>query len=294
MKAELYICNLSFKCNESDTRESVINKIGLFCDLIRHLALFPSYNSIYFNPIEDFAGLKIAPSGETLCEVLTSPTVGHAVLGRDLYQRFQQAFFCGKESSMSFTDLKELVALEEKCIYHGILVLAKTPELDGVPQVISTKKEWRSFRRLHLVKWEIDGSDILLEAPMIFPLLFIHPDTKKDLDTMTKTHKVGIINCLSVLNDFFFSDLKSFKGTNPEFVAHFGPSHGLDGSSFEGSGDEKFYRSFNGVQRYCEPHLKMYTDDNGTKDRHCRVYFEFPSNPEREKLIFVGYICAHL
>ncbi len=291
MNAEFYICNLSFKYNGSDTIDVLRSKIKNFCDLISEISHFSLYNAIHYCPGSDFVDLLFTQQGETLCDVLTNTNTGHKVLGRDLFNRFQQAFFRGNQSSMSLPDLLELLSYEDDCVCHGILVLTKIPELVGVNQVVSTKDEWRYFRRKHFVKLQLKGEDVLSEAPMSFPFLVIHPDTVKDLDSLLKTHKLGIVKSLSVLNDYFFSDLEKFSGTNPDFMSHFGASHGLDGSSFEGTGDEKFKKSFEGKDHYCEPHLKIFTDDNGTKDKHCRIYFEFPMTFEK---IYVGFICCHL
>lgn len=46
------------------------------------------------------------------------------------------------------------------------------------------------------------------------------------------------------------------------------------------------------IEVYCEPHLKMYTDDVGNKNQHGRIYFNAPQ--KGDKVLYVGFICRHL
>ena len=295
MKADLYISNLSFAWNGSDTDAIIIRKISGFCDLMARIHEFPKQNSVFVNYSNEYASTVINQSGIGLLAIVYERDKGRDFLGRDLYNRFLNAFsYSSKVTSLSEQDLFDLLQMEdEDNHYNGILVLNKTTSYPDSVQIVSTIKEWVKFRRVLLVEHPESGKNYLEESVMCFPNLVIHEDNSSSLDSFIKTHLRRITECLSVLNDHFTDDLVSFQGTHPLFVSHFGPTYGLDGSSFEGTGDEKFNKQFPDLSiHYCEPHLKMYHDDIGNNNSHCRIYFEFP--PDNSTTIYVGFICEHL
>lgn len=294
MNADLYISNLSFAWNGEDSDDQVVGKFKDFCDLMNRINKFSDKNRVYVNHSNDFSSASINQSGISLFTLVSNRDSGHGFLGRDLYNRFLNAFSSSLITSMNEKDLLDLLQMEEdKKHYNGVLVLNKTPSYPDSVQIISTISEWLKFRRSLLADNPESGNNYLEEAMMCFPNLVIHNDNANSLDSFIKTHVCGITKCLAVLNDFFIEDLKSFVGTNPLFVSHFGPAHGLDGSSFEGTGDDKFNKQFPDLSiHYCEPHLKMYHNDRGKDNCHCRVYFEFP--PAGSSVIYVGFICEHL
>lgn len=294
MNADLYLSNLSFAWNGYDSDDIILRKLKIFCDLMNHIRKFPEKNKVFVNYSEGFSSTSINQSGISLIKLVCERDSGNRFLGRDLYNQFLQALSSSQKTSMSEQDLLDLLNMEEDGKnYNGILVLNKTLSYPDSVQIISTISEWVKFRRNLLADNPESGNNYLEESLMCFPNLVIHNDNASSIDFFIKTHVHHITECLAALNDYFIEDLKSFVGSNPQFVSHFGPAHGLDGSSFEGTGDKKFNKQFpDSSVHYCEPHLKMYHDDRGNENCHCRVYFEFP--PKDYSFIYVGYICEHL
>ena len=106
--------------------------------------------------------------------------------------------------------------------------------------------------------------------------------------------KIEIVTYLSVLNDFLIMEFKASGGRDfVSFLTKFAGDHQLEGASFEGTKLDKFNFIFpDGTEAYCEPHLKMFTDDSGNKNQHCRIHFKKPL--ENESIVYVGCICKHL
>lgn len=293
MIADLYISNESFAWNGVDSDKEIAKKVLLFCNLVTRIRQFPAHNTVYVNYSDNLVSVKLNEAGVTLSQIVSDRDCGRLLLGRDLYDRFLSSFNGATQTSFSNDEMMELLEVADDNLYHGLLVLNIAPGIPKSNQVLSTIPEWLALRRFLLERYSKTGIDYLTESRMCFPILEIHPDNASTLDSLIKTHVCGVTKCLIALNDFFFDDLKSFVGTHPIFMSHFGSSRGLDGSSFEGTGDDKFYKVFpDKARRYCEPHLKMNKSDCGKEGETCRVYFEFPLITAEK--IYVGYICEHL
>lgn len=294
MKAEFYIYNDSFSWNAVDEDDDVRQKIFSFCDVADQIHRFKDKNELFVNYDDGFVSTKVCSSGITLSSLIWNRELGKSFLSRDLYNRLLNAFQnFAKGTSMLKDDLMLLLQMDNDKCCHAILVLNRIEEIPDNWQVVSTIKEWVDYRRRCLKEYPETGANYLAECEMCFPRLVIHKDNEASLNSLISTHVSEITRCLSVLNDCFFSDLKAFNGSHTDFLSHFGSAHKLDGSSFEGSGDKKFYKVFSdNIKHYCEPHLKMYHNDKGEVNCHCRVYFEFP--PSNSTQIYVGYICTHL
>jgi len=127
-----------------------------------------------------------------------------------------------------------------------------------------------------------------------FPGIVFHSTLSQQISDVYKSHPFSIVRYLTVMEENLVSDFSNYGRDFIGFLDWFAGEHHLDGASFEGTKDEKFRFEFSDqTVAYCEPHLKMYRDDNNNSNQHCRIYFRKPET-ENDKFIYVGCICEHL
>lgn len=251
-------------------------------------------NEFYFNN-NQFTNTVILSNKVTIADVLNT---GERRLGRDSMNLFLSLFKICKKCTLSKNELVEYLELEDETQCNGILVLNEQDDLPKSHQVISTVKGWLTFRRFYLGKYPGNATYFLEESKKYFTELRIHEHNKdKYLKEILLTHSRRIVAYLSALNDNFLLDYTSFIGDLIQFLPAFSAKYGLDDASFEGKKDSKFKCSFllgegKTIEVYCEPHLKMYTDDVGNKNQHGRIYFNVPR--KGDEILYVGFICRHL
>lgn len=293
MIAHLYICDQSFSYNGLDSINEVEKKLLEFKKMIDEVRQYDD-NKFYLNKIQ-FTNTIIFSGGVTIADVLNRK-VGQ--MNRDCLILFLSLFkLCGK-CNLSKDELIEYLDLEDTTQCNGILVLNPQKELPESHQVISTITGWLKFRRFYLGKYPVDAKYFLSESKKYFKNLCIHEQNEdRYLKEILYTHSQRIVAYLSALNDCFLVEYKKSQVDIVHFLPEFSVRHGIDETSFEGKKDGKFKCVFsqqNGTcfEAYCEPHLKMYTDNFGNRNQQGRIYFHAPQKNDIK--IYVGFICEHL
>lgn len=293
MIACLYICNQSFSYNGSDSGKEVERKLLNFKLMIDEARQY-SDNEFYLNG-EQFLETIILSGNQTIADVLNKRDMQ---IGRDSMNLFLSLFKICKRCSLSKEEMAEYLILEDETQCNAVLVLNPQEDLPKNHQVISTVDGWLKFRRFYLGKYPGNAVFFLAEAKKYFKKLCIHEQNKdRYLKEILDTHSRRLVKYLEALNDHFLDDYNGFRGDLIHFLPVFSGSYNIDDASFEGKKDEKFKCIFslengNVLEAYCEPHLKMYTDDSGNGNRHGRIYFRAPQ--KNDEKIYIGFICQHL
>lgn len=292
MRADLYIYHDTFSYNGNDSSEEIKQKLLEFKELIEKIRDYKEDNVLHavkeklFNTIIDQEGI-------TIKDFFENQTLIKSKYGLDILKIVLTVFKYCHNCIATLSDLEEYLELESESECNALLVLNKIPNIENGIQVIANVKGWLNFRRHFLIKYPKEKEYFISELTKYFPGLIINPNIGSVIDDVWHTHTRQIVIYLSILEENLFPDLKKFKGDFIQFLDWFARNYHFDGASFEGKKDKKFLCTFNnGNSFYCEPHLKMFKDDNGNKGQHCRIYFKAPDNGESS--IYIGYICSHL
>lgn len=280
--------------NGADGVEDVRRKLSDFQRMLDVIRQYADENILYLVK-EKFWSCSIFGDGKTIADFISDYDNTVKVYGKDVYTLFQGILKHCKESKITLGDMKEYLDMEDENSCSGIVVLNTLDGYETHIQVMSNVNGWLNFRRHFLAKYPQNGDFFITESKKYFPGLFIHNDSKSKINDVLMSHVFRIVEYLTVLNDCLIEDFKKQGGRDLiAFLPYFACKHSLDGASFEGCKDEeKFTFMFpDGTNAYCEPHLKMYKDDAGNDNQHCRIYFKKPH--EGDTKVYVGCICKHL
>lgn len=293
MKAELYICNGTFAYNGKDSVEDVRRKLSDFQILMDKIRKYHDENVLYIVK-EEFGNCVLFDDGKNIMEFISDYHNTVNTYGKDIYTLFLSILKHCQNTTLTLNDMKEFLTMDDEQSCSAILVLNPLDGYDEHVQVLSNVNGWLKFRRHFLAKYPQNEDFFIKESKKYFPSLCIHEHTKTTISDVLNSHPQRIIAYLTVLNDFLITEFKDNGGNDLNvFLPWFASKHHLDGASFEGGKDDKFKFTFpNGIEAYCEPHLKMYKDDVGNYNQHCRIYFKKPQ--EGEIKVYVGCICRHL
>lgn len=293
MKACFYISDRSFCHNGQDNDQIVGTKILAFKEMIDKAKQYDD-NDFFLNK-ENFINTIILSNNITIEDLLSYKK---EQMNRDFMNLFMSLFKICKKCPLSQDELLKYLELEDETICHGILVLNHQNDLPDNHQIISTIEGWLKFRRFYLGKYPQNPIYFILEAKKYFDKLHIHEhNQKKYLKDILYTHSQRIVNYLSALNDCFLDEYKEFQGDLVQFLPIFALNHNIDDASFEGKKCNKFKCTFPLTEKekfeaYCEPHLKMHTDNCNNKNQPGRIYFHSPK--KSDSYIYIGFICRHL
>lgn len=293
MIADLYICNDTFAYNGTDSIVDVRRKLADFQKMLEKVREYPKENNLFLVK-SCFGETRMFEDGKTVIEILTDYVESSKIYGKDILTILQGIFKHCQAKNLSLDEMKEYLSLNDKENCSAILVLNPLEGYEDNVQVLSTVKGWLKFRRDFLAKYPGDEEFFLDECKKYFPNLIIHPSTKSQIGEVLASHPKQIILYLSILEEYLISEFKLQGGKDLRvFLPWFKGQHGLDDASFEGSKEDKFYFDFpDCLKAYCEPHLKMYKDDSGNDNKHCRIYFKKPNIDDTT--VYVGCICRHL
>lgn len=293
MKADLYVCDDTFKYNGSDSVADVKIKLSDFLIMLDEVRKYKEDNSLYLVK-ENFGKTVVFGDKKTINDIISDYKSSILIYGKDVLTLLMGIFKHCKNSKVSLNDMKEYLTIEDEQNCSAILVLNPLDEYQEHIQVLSSVDGWLKFRRYFLAKYPGDEEFFLSESKKYFPDLRIHENTKDTLGDVFASHHKKIVAYLSVLNDCLIMEFNASGNRDfVSFLTKFAGDHHLEGASFEGTKDDKFNFSFpDGTKAYCEPHLKMFTDDSGNKNQHCRIHFKKPS--ENEEVVYIGCICEHM
>ena len=294
MIAHLYICNHSFRWNGTDKLMDFQLKMVGFQKMMECINNYPEENLLYLF-VDSFLSTQILEH-IAMSDIISDYDKAKVMIGKDAYVILMGIMKRCIATQAKIWDLRGYLSLEDENTCHAVIVFSPLKGLASHLQIISTEKGWYDFRRHYLGKFPKTPDFFLLEAKKYYPRLKIHPDNNANMRDVIHTHPMLIARYLSALNDDFATEYyQSGKDLN-DFLPLFALNHKLDDASLEGNKDEKFYFYFSEKGEikkvYCEAHLKMYHNDRGNDNQHCRIYFKKPI--EGESHIYVGYIGEHL
>lgn len=294
MIAHLYICNRSFRWNGIDELSDFQQKLVGFQKMMERIKRYPEENLLFLFS-DSFLKTEVLEH-VTMSDIITNYDKAITLIGRESYILLVGMMKSCRSTHATIWDLKSYLSLEDENLCHAVIVFTPIKGLDGNLQLISTEQGWFDFRRHYLGKYPQTPSFFLSESPKYFPCLKLHPNNCTTMRSVLRTHPMKIVSCLSALNDSFIGDFFSSGKDLQVFLPLFAKGHGIEDASLEGTKAKKFYFKFEEergiVIAYCEAHLKMYQDDRGNSNQHCRIYFRKPV--EGESYIYVGYIGEHL
>lgn len=294
MVAHLYLSGDSFKHNGTDSDIVVAKKLVDFHDLIDTLLEYQDDNKLFVFK-DGFMSSRIFQDGTTVQDIFEDPTNSFSKYGKDAVTLFFSIFKHFKDERTTIDDIKEYLEWEDENNCHGVLVFNSTSTLPTTHQIISNIKGWLDFRRHYLAKYPKSPVYFAKELRKYYPKIIFHSSLTQQVSDVYETHPISIIRYLSVMEDHLVSDFTNYGKDFIGFLSWFAGEYHLDGASLEGIKDrQRFTFSFDdGTEAYCEPHLKMHSDDNGNSNQHCRIYFRKPESGD-DQVVYVGCICEHL
>ena len=294
MIAHLYICNRSFRWNGTDKLADFQLKMADFQKMMERINKYPEENLLYMLK-ESFLSTEILES-VSISDIICDYDKAQEMIGHDAYVILMGIMRRCQKTQATIWDLKAYLTLEDEEICHAVIVFVPLKGLESHLQVISTEQGWYDFRRHYLGKYPKSPVFFLSESDKYYPGLKIHPNNTTTMRAVIHTHPKTIVRYLSALNDYFAIEYNQSGKDMKEFLPWFAGVHKLEDASLEGNKDDKFCFDFddNGtvMKAYCEAHLKIYHDDSGNDNQHCRIYFKKPA--DGEPYIYVGYIGEHL
>ena len=294
MIAHLYICNLSFRWNGTDKLADFKENMVGFQKMMERINQYPEENLLYM--FKDSFLNTVILKDVVMADIISDYDKALAMIGKEAYVILLGIMKHCTATKATIWDLKGYLMLEDEDTCHAVIVFAPLKGLDNHLQVLSTEQGWFEFRRHYLGRYPKTPAFFLSESKKYYPGLRLHPDNNSTMRNVIHTHPVAIARYLSALNDCFVIEYHQSGKDMNEFLTWFAWAHKLEDASLEGCKDDKVYFNFdeNGtmLKAYCEAHLKMYHDDRGNDNKHCRIYFKKPVNGE--PYIYVGYIGEHL
>lgn len=291
MIVNLFIDKHSFECGETD-----VLKVKQLLQSFSEMVSFASNpkdggeNDFYINK-SDFLKTVIFQDVTVEDLIYCASDKIRNLIESDLSYLFISAFKTFKKLKCDKPITRLPIATKERT--YAICVMQKAPDLPSDYQVIANIRDLGKFRCQHFIKYA-DSNGYFEEADRYMTRLRLHPDIKNEYKKVFNTHRVKIDKCLWTLDESYLSYQVAYVGNRVRCVSDFATAYNLyDGGSYEGS--KKFKRKklkFEDREDevYCEPHLKMNTDDNGNKG-YCRIYFEEPG--QGAKRVYVCHICEH-
>jgi hypothetical protein len=293
MIANLYICNRSFNWNGTDSLKELKAKMANFQEMLEIVSDHKEDNVIFVFK-EGLLSTTLLP-GADFVKLLSDREFAINNIGHECYVILMGMLKHCKETKATLHDIKEYMTYEDKDNCHGVIVFSPIKNLDEKFQVISTVDGWFRFRRYYLGKYPNNPKFFLTESEKYFPSIKIHPSNNSAIKDYLDSHPKLIVKYLSLLNDRFAKEFLESEKDLKMFLPAFAITYGIEDASLEGSKEAKFFFQFDDEIKklaYCEAHLKMYHDDDGNDNQHCRIYFSKPL-PE-EKFLYVGHIGDHL
>lgn len=198
----------------------------------------------------------------------------------DCFKRFRNP---EKYPKTSQTDIQEAT-----CVLRKV-----EPDANKI-HIIATIRELGKFRCQFFID-KSDSDSYFDEAEKYMRGLALHPGIKKEYKDVFKSHKTKINHCLWIMEEKYIEFFNSFVENKVKCIEQFAIKNNLyDGGSYEGSdkfkGEDLRFEDRD-EKVYCEPHIKMNSDDKGNQRKYCRIYFEEP----RHNLckVYIGHICKH-
>ena len=294
MIAHLYICNRSFRWNGTDKLVEYQEKLVGFQRMMERINQYPQENLLYLFG-DSFLNTVILRD-LVMSDIIFDYDKALAMIGKEAYIILMGIMKHCKATKATIWDMKGYLSLEDEDTCHAVVVFAALKGLGNHLQLLSTEQGWLEFRRHYLGRYPKNPSFFLSESEKYYPGLKLHPDNNSTMRDVIITHPMTIVRYLAALNDHFATEYQQSEKDMKGFLTWFAGTHNLEDASLEGSKDDKFYFDFdeNGtmMKAYCEAHLKMYHDDSGNDNQHCRIYFKKPVDGEPH--IYVGYIGEHL
>lgn len=292
MIASLYICCKSFLHNGIDSDREVEMKLFTFGDLFDRVSKM-SDNKFHLNN-ENFLDTVLLSDGTTILDIISNKRR----IQQDCLILFLKAFKNCKKNKLTFSELLEYLELEDCNNCNALVVLNHIDDIPKNKQILSKYDEWVQFRRMYLGKYPKNTEYFLSECRKYYDKLVMHEDNIQSAKKVIETHSQSIVLYLGYLNDHLIDELKTSTYDFAGFLKYFASKYSIDKASFEGTKKSVFNFTFNmngtPVNAYCEPHLKIYSDDAGNKKQHCRIYFQKPDTSDADCFIYVGYIGEHL
>ncbi len=296
MIAHLYLSDDTFTHNGTDSVRDVNLKLSEFNSLIDILRsdAFKFDNKFYCDR-ERVYNAKLYNDGASIINILTDYDVSKERYGKDVITILQGLLKHFLSCKLPNEELMEYLDLEDENECNGLLVLNRLSKLDENRQVMSNIKGWLAFRRYYLAKYPKDKSFFFRELCKYYPKLKIHPSVEKSINEVFPHHCKLITEYLTILEEYLIKEFfECGKGDFVSFMEWFKQRHHLDGASFEGNKDRKFVFLFDDNEAvYCEAHLKIYQDDRGNSNQHCRIHFGRPQTAG-DHAVYVGYIGQHM
>ena len=294
MIAHLYICNRSFRWNGIDQLTEFQQKMVEFQKMMEHIKEYAEENHLYLF-IESFLRTEVL-DGVVMSDIICDFDKAKSMIGKDAYVILMGIMNHCNKTNATIWDLKEYLTIENEDLCHAVIAFSPLKGIESHFQLISTEQGWYDFRRHYLGKYPKNPTFFMSETKKYFQRLKLHPNNKSTIRDVLNTHPMLIVKYLSALNDHFADDFRESGKDLNEYLSVFALNYHLEGASLEGSKNDKFKFQFQEeectINAYCEAHLKMYHDDKGNADKHCRIYFKKPILGEKH--IYVGYIGKHL
>lgn len=293
MIAHLYICNRSFRWNGTDQLSDFQMKMAEFQRMMERINSYAEENLLFLF-VDSF--LKTQVLKDVVMSELLEYDKAVKLIGKEALVILLAIMKRCKSTNATVRDLKSYLSLEDENLCHAIIVFSPLKWLSDHMQVISTEQGWYDFRRHYLGKYPKNTVFFLAESKKYYPGLNLHPNNVSTIRDVIHSHPMQIVSYLAALNDHFAADFLGSGKDLKTYLPLFALEHKMEDASLEGSKEDKFYFDFQDgdktVKAYCEAHLKMYHDDRGNDNQHCRIYFKKPV--AGESYIYVGYIGKHL
>ncbi len=294
MIAHLYLCNRSFRWNGYDNLADFQLKMTNFQKMMERINNYPEENLLYLF-VDSFLSTEILER-VTMSEIITDYDKAIDMIGKEAYVILMAIMKRCKATHATIWDLKEYLSMEDENTCHAVVVFSPLKGLAKHLQIISNEQGWLDFRRHYLGKYPKSPSYFLDESKKYYPGLSLYQGNESTMKDVVHTHPMLIVKYLAALNDYFTVEFFDSGKDLKDFLPLFALKYKLEDASLEGSKDQKFFFDFYEndatITAYCEAHLKMYHDDRGNENQHCRIYFKKPI--KGEPYIYVGYIGEHL
>ena len=307
MKADIYIANKSFFYRDDSTAQ-VTSELKILISTIKdikdHGVRFPADSDIVRLCTEVYNHIIL--NGQTLAELLY---VGQSdPVSRDVKSVLRIMFDKLKKTELTSDDVLSSLNNGDATSLSGLLCSNETLIKDSdisryESSLINTTQDWYKFHRHFLELNYTDATYFYNELPIYYENIFFHPNvekTFKGIDGGLNNYVKQISQNLMYLNDHF--NYFAEKYTPQEAISRFSKSYPIT-VTLEGDIRKKKYFSFDFYDSiskttksiYCEPHLKLKTNDNpgDTHRDNNRIYFHCGITGIEEGKILVGYIGYH-
>jgi len=308
MKANLYIANISFFYRDDLTSQDLTSELkGLSItikDIKNHGVRFPEDSDIISLCYELYNHEFI--NGQTLTDLLYSKDL--KTIPRDVKSVLQSMFVKLKKTEKTSQDVLDSLNNNNAHSLNGLLcsnetLINNSNIVKDNSLLINTTQNWYHFHRTFLEQNYTDETYFFNELPKYYENIYFHSNVEHTL----KTLKGGLNNFikqislnLMYLNDYFNSVFEKY--ALPEALSRFSTMYPIT-ATLEGNMARKKDLSFDFLNStsktkksiYCEPHLKLKTNDNpGNKHRYNnRIYFHCGIPEIEDGKILVGYIGSH-